>query len=207
MFLEDPGPPWIKGRPPWQPQNRPPEQYKKASETIKRRLREQGHTQAELEGYKKQSETRKSGNYSPSEEVRLRISKTLTGRPQKWEENKSRASCRLAGCDIVYDIKLVSPEGKSFGKWGSTKQESFIFRVKEFRRIGFHCEIVFWKFFGNETEDTEAFLGRRLAPHRDPEIPHFYGHTETFAWNNTTKEIVEVTCNELEKDSPPKGNW
>ena len=136
MFSEKPDSPRVHGRPPWQPQVRNPEQYIKSSETRRKRLSEQGHTLAELGGYKKLSETRKKGNYSPPDDMRAKISDSLTGRPQKWQENNSQASCRKAQFNIVYLLKLTGLNGKIFGKWGSTKEQSFRYRVNEFYRKG-----------------------------------------------------------------------
>jgi hypothetical protein len=201
LFDSDPGPLWVKGRPPWQPQTRDPKQYEKSSQTMKKRLRECGPTEAELSGYKKQSRTRLEGDYSPTKEVRQQISETLTGRPQKWEENKSRASCRKWDCDTVYVLKLTLPDGKSFGKWGSSKESTFKYREKEFKRKHFSLEVVYWEWFGELTEEVEALLGRRFSPHRDPQVPHFYGHTETFAWTSETQTLLSEVLNGLEKNT------
>jgi hypothetical protein len=198
MFEEDPGPPWVVGRPPWQPQTRDPAASRKASETLRKRLREQGQTEAELRGYKKLSQTRLQGDYSPKPEVRVRIGDTLRGRPQKWEENKSRASCRRAKCDTVYILKMTTFDGLTFGKWGSSKEQSFKYREKEFKRKGFQWGVLYWGWFGEETEEVEALLGRKLSPYRDPEVPHFYGHTETFAWTQETQTLLAEILNGLE---------
>lgn len=198
MFVEDPGSPWRLGSPPWRKRTPSPEQYLKASETKRKRRIETGPTQRELEGYRKLSETRKKGGFSPSEEVREKISKSLTGKPQKWQENKSRASCRRNLCDIVYVIKITTPEGLVFGKWGSSREKTFISRRKEFNRKKFSWEIVYWNWFGERTEDIEAHIGRKMSPYRNPEVPHFYGHTETFEWTVETQKLLEEVLNGLE---------
>ena len=201
LFYTDPGEPWVKGRPPWQKRTPDPEQYRKASETKRIRMETTGHTEAELEGYKKLSKTRLEGDYSPTIEVRKQISKTLTGRPQKWEENKSRASCRRGQCDSVYLLKVTLPDGTVFGKWGSSKLETFKYREKEFRRKGFSWETVYWEWFGEKTEDVEAFVGRKLSQYPAKGIPHFFGHTETFEWTEQTQNIVKEIINGLEESS------
>jgi hypothetical protein len=197
MFAQDPGPPWVQGRPPWQPQTRNPEQYEKSSLSKKLRMESRGHTEAELEGYKKLSQTRRNGDYSPSYETRQKIRKSLEGRPQKWEENKSRASCRRAQCDTIYIILCTTSDGHSFGKWGSTKEKTFVHREKEFTRKKLTWKIVYWGSFGKLTEDVEAKIGRALSKYPDTNVPHFYGHTETFIWNEQTQQLLEEIINGL----------
>ncbi len=160
-----------------------------------------GHTEAEMEGYKKLSRTRLEGDYSPTLLVRQQISQTLSGRPQKWEENKSRASCRRGQCDSVYILKVTLPDGSAFGKWGSSKKETFKYREREFKRKGFYWEILYWGWFGEVTEDVEALVGRKLSQHLAGCVPRFYGHTETFEWSEQTQNIVKEIINGLEESS------
>jgi hypothetical protein len=162
-----------------------------------------GHTEAELTGYKKLSRTRLEGDYSPALSVRQRISQTLRGRPQKWEENKSRASCRRKQCDSVYILKVTLPDGSMFGKWGSSKQETFKYREKEFKRRGFLWETVYWGWFGELTEEVEAQIGRKLSQYPQTGVPHFYGHTETFEWSEHTKNTIKEIINGLEENPAP----
>jgi hypothetical protein len=162
-----------------------------------------GHTDAELEGYKKLSRTRLEGDYSPTPDVRQRIGQTLSGRPQKWGENKSRASCRRSQCDSVYVLKVTLPDGSMFGKWGSSKEETFKYREREFKRKGFSWEILYWGWFGEATEDVEAHVGRRLSQHPAKGVPHFYGHTETFEWTDSTKQLLKEIINGLEESPAP----
>jgi hypothetical protein len=197
MFLENPGHPWIKGRPPWQPQRRDPDQYIKSSETKRKRMLEQGPTEAELEGYRKQSKTRLEGDYSPAQEVRQKIRDTLTGRPQTWVENKSRSSCVRSQCDTVYILRVETLEGKVFGKWGSSKEDTFKYREREFKRKGFKWEVIYWGWHGEETSDVEASIGRRLSRHPASGVPHFYGHTETFDWSQVTQKLLKEIINGL----------
>jgi hypothetical protein len=203
MFAEDPGPPWVSGRPPWQPQTRDPASSQKASDTFRKRLREQGQTEAELRGYEKLSKTRKENKFRHPPEILKQIGDKLRGRPQVWVENKSRASCRRGQCDTVYILKLTTPDGKNLGKWGSSKESTFKYREKEFKRKHFTFEIVYWEWFGEMTEEVEALLGRKFSPYRDPEVPHFYGHTETFAWTQETQTLLSEVLNGLEKSPAP----
>lgn len=198
MFLSAPGDPWVKGRPPEQKRKQSPELVAKRAESMRRRLREKGPTEKELEGYRKLSKIRKEGNYSPSAEVRERISKSLTGRPQVWEENKSRASARRKGCDIVYVLKVRTKEGTLFGKWGSTRESSFVYREKEFRRQGFSWEVVYWKLHGQNAEHVEALIGREMNKFPLDGLVHFPGYTETFEWNSNTEEILEAIISGLD---------
>ncbi len=166
-----------------------------------RRVREQGPTEAELKGYEKTSKTRRERKIRHTPEILAQIGKKLQGRKQVWIENKSRASCRRGNCDTVYVLKITTEDGLVFGKWGSTKESTFQFREKEFRRKGFTWEVIHWVFFGEVTEDAEASLGRKLSPH-PAEVPHFFGHTETFEWSEKTQNIVEETINALEESTP-----
>lgn len=197
MFQVDPGPPWKKGRPPWGRAKQSPELIAKRAESMRRRLREKGPTEKEIEGYKKLSKTRREGNYSPSQEVRDRISKTLTGRPQKWEENKSRASSRRKGCDIVYVLKITSKDGQLLGKWGSTRDTSFIYREREFKRQGFSWEVFYWENHGKNAENIEALIGRNLSKYPVEGLGYFPGYTETFVWNKETEELLQEVINGL----------
>jgi hypothetical protein len=207
MFSEDPGPPWIKGRPPWQDLTQTPEHIAKRAESMRKRVREQGPTPAEVEGYQKLSETRKQKKIRHTPEICFQISEKLRGRPQVWQENKSRASCRRCCCDTVYVLLVTTKDGEQFGKWGSTKEESFQFREKEFRRKGFTWKLLFWQFFGEVTEDAEATLGRTLSQHPWEHTTHFFGHTETFEWSEKTQQLLEETINALEESAPSKGDW
>lgn len=166
-----------------------------------RRVREQGPTEAELRGYEKTSKTRRKKKIKHTPDVCAQIGAKLRGRKQSWVENKSRASCRRGNCDVVYVLKITTEDGLVFGKWGSTKETTFQFRKKEFQRKKFTFELLFWQFFGETTEDAEAFLGRRLSQH-PAEVPHFYGHTETFEWTKQTQQILEETINALEESAP-----
>jgi len=198
MFTEDPGPPWVAGRPPWQPQTRDPAASKKASDTFRKRLKEVGQTEAELRGYEKLSETRKKRKFRHPPEILKQIGDTLRGRPQVWQEKKSRASCRRGECDTVYILRVTTSNGLTFGKWGSSKEQSFKHREREFKRKGFQWEVIYWGWFGEETEEVEALLGRKLSPYREPEVPHFYGHTETFAWTQETQTLLAEILNGLD---------
>jgi hypothetical protein len=173
---------------------------------MRKRNQEQGPTEAELKGYEKLSKTRREGDFSPSPEVCAQIAETLRGRKQVWIENKSRASCRRGNCDTVYVLKITTEDGLVFGKWGSTKESTFQFREKDFRRKGFTWEVIHWVFFGEVTEDAEANLGQKLSAH-PAEVPHFFGHTETFEWSENTQKIVEETINALEESAPSEGDW
>jgi hypothetical protein len=207
LFTEEkPGPPWIQGRAPWDRKKQSPEWVSKRAESMKRRVREKGPTEAELKGYEKLSKTRREGDFSPSLEVCAQIAETLRGRKQVWVENKSRASCRRGNCDTIYVLKITTEDGLVFGKWGSTKESTFQFREKEFRRKKFDFQLLFWQFFGETTEDAEAFLGRKLSQH-PAEVPHFFGHTENFEWSEKTQQILKETINALEESAPPKGDW
>lgn len=203
MLPENPGSPWVQGRPPWQDLTQTPEHIAKRAESLMKRVREKGPTPAEVEGYKKTSQTRKKKKIRHTPEVCARISKKLQGKPQVWQENKSRACCRRGQCQIIYVLKLTTPSGETFGKWGSTKEETFQFREKEFRRHGFTWEVVFWDFFGEATEDVEAFVGRKLSQHPWKHTIHFFGHTETFEWTETTQKLVEEIINALEESATP----
>lgn len=207
MFSENPGPPWVQGRPPWQDLTQTPEHIAKRAESMRKRVREQGATPAEVEGYRKTSVTRKQKRIRHNAEICSQISKKLKGRPQVWQENKSRASCRRCCCDTVYVLLITTKDGEQFGKWGSTKEESFQFREKEFSRQGFTSKLLFWQFFGDSTEDTEALLGQRLSQHPWKHSIHFFGHTETFEWTEKTQQILEETINALEESAPSKGDW
>jgi hypothetical protein len=202
MFYEKPPEPWVPGRPPWQDLTQTPEHVKRRAESMMRRVKESGPTAKELEGYKKLSQTRLEGDYSPTIETKNKIAETLKGQPQPWRENKSRASCRRNLCDIVYVLKVTTKEGKVFGKWGSSKEQTFKFREKEFLRKGFSWEVVFWRWFGESTEDTEAHLGRKLSPYT-VEVPHFFGHTETFEWSEVTQKLLHEVINGLEENPAP----
>jgi hypothetical protein len=206
MFSEHPGHPWIKGRPPWQDLTQKPEHIAKRAESMKKRVRDQGPTEAELRGYEKTSKTRRERKIRHTPEILAQIGEKLQGRKQVWIENKSRASCRRGNCDFVYLLKLTTKDGLVFGKWGSTKEKTFQFREKEFRRKGFTWELLFWQFFGEVTEDAEATLGRKLSIH-PAQVPHFFGHTETFEWSEKTQKIVEETINALEKSAPSFGQF
>lgn len=203
MFSQEPGTPWVKGRPPWQDLTQTKEHVAKRAASMKKRVEEQGPTTAELEGYKKLSETRKRKKIRPSSEAIAKISAKLTGAHQPWRENKSRASCRLNSCDIVYVLRVKTKEGEIFGKWGSSKESTFKFREREFIRKGFTWEILFWSFFGEETENAEAFIGRALSKHPWKHSIHFYGHTETFGWNAETEKLLGATLNALEENPSP----
>lgn len=198
LFFDYPGEPWVKGRPPWQRKSQSEEWVIKRSESMRERIRTKGATNREVEGYKKLSETRKKGNYSPSPDVRRKISMSLTGRLQKWEENKSRASCRRGNCDVVYVLEMRTRDGLKFGKWGSTREKSFLYREKEFKRKGLSWEVFYWKNFGGDTEDTEALLGRVLSIYPAIGVPHFYGYTETFDWSDQALSELRRVLNGLD---------
>jgi hypothetical protein len=206
LFFEPPTPPWVRGRAPWDRNPQTPDHVAKRATSMRKRNQEQGPTEAELKGYEKLSKTRREGDFSPSPEVCAQIAETLRGRKQVWIENKSRASCRRGNCDTVYVLKITTEDGLVFGKWGSTKESTFQFREKEFRRKGFTWEVIHWVFFGEVTEDAEANLGRKLSAH-PAEVPHFFGHTETFEWSENTQKIVEETINALEESAPSEGDW
>jgi hypothetical protein len=125
----------------------------------------------------------------------------------KWREKISRHNCRMWCCDHIYVLKVTTEDGLVFGKWGSTKEQTFQFREKEFRRKKFTFELLFWEFFGEVTEDVEAFFGRRLSKFPVEGIPKFFGFTETFEWSEKTQKIVEETINALEESAPSKGDW
>ncbi len=169
-----------------------------------KRVREKGPSEAELKGYEKTSQTRRKKKIKNTPEVVSRIAEKLRGRKQSWQENKSRASCRRSNCTTIYILKVTTKDGLIFGKWGSSKPETFQFREKEFRRKGFIWEIVVWGFFGEATEDAEATLGRKLSAY-PTEVPHFFGHTETFEWSEKTQKIFKETINALEESAPPFG--
>jgi len=171
---------------------------------MKKRLREYGPTEAELRGYEKTSKTRLERKIRHTPETYFQISEKLRGRPQVWQENKSRASCRMCCCDTVYVLLVTTKNGEKFGKWGSTKEESFQYREKEFRRKGFTWKLLFWQFFGEVTEDAEATLGRTLSQHPWEHTTHFFGHTETFEWSDKTQQLLEETINALEENPTSK---
>jgi hypothetical protein len=204
MFSESPGLPWVPGRPPWQDLTQTPEHIARRAESMKKRVREQGPTAAEVEGYQKLSETRKKKKIRHTPEICQQISEKLRGKPQVWQENKSRACCRRGQCQIVYVLKITTASGETFGKWGSTKEETFRFREKEFRRRGFTWEVVFWDFFGEATEGVEALVGRNLSQHPWKHTIHFFGHTETFEWSETTQQILKEVLNALEENPTPQ---
>ena len=119
-----------------------------------------------------------------------------------WREKTSRHNCQMWNCDHIYVLKITTEDGVTFGKWGSTKEKTFQFREKEFLRHKFTFEVFFFDFFGESTEDAEAFIGRKLSKFPVKEIPKFYGFTETFEWTEQTQQILEETINALEESAP-----
>ena len=200
MFTQDPGPPWVKGRPPWQDLTQSPETVRKRAESMMKRVKEQGPTERELAGYMQLSETRRNGNYSLSEQVREKISKTLKGRNFGWREGRSKAVAIREMCDIVYVLKVTTSDGITFGKWGSTKERTFCFREKEFKRRGFTWEVIYWNWFGDIAPEAEAIIGRALHKHPSPCVNlNFFGKTECFAWTEETQLILQKVTNGLEE--------
>jgi hypothetical protein len=123
------------------------------------------------------------------------------GKNAGWIEKRSRISCRFWGCDCVYVLKVTTKDGLIFGKWGSSKESTFRYREKEFRRKKFTFEVIRWGFFGELTEDVEAAIGRKLSKH-PVEVPRFYGFTETFEWSETTQQLLKEVWNGLEESAP-----
>ena len=209
MFLEDPGAPWILGRHPDSISQRKPESNEKARQTMLKRLAEFGPSEAEIAGYQQQSRTRIEKKIGVDEDTRKKIAETLTGRRLGWCEKKSKANAVKWKCDMTYILKLTTKDGEVFGKWGSTKENSFVHREKEFRRCGFTFEIIVFEWFGEIlAPEIEAMWGRKLSQFPTPisEI-EFAGKTECFTWCGATEKIIEEIVHGMEENPPSEGKW
>jgi hypothetical protein len=201
MFSDTPDSPWIMGRPDCQKRPRKPESNDKARQTMKKRLETFGPSEAELAGYKKQSRTRIERGISVDEETRNKISQTLSGRTLGWREGTSRAAAERAGCDIVYLLKITTEDGYTFGKWGSSKEDSFIYREKEFRRRKLDYKVLFFEWHGSDAPEIEAIIGRKLSVFPpSKELPQFFGRTECFEWCEATQQIIEEIIYGMEEN-------
>ena len=204
-FKEDPGPPWIKGR--------GSRYYNPETGQIIFRGEDPGESW--VQGA--------SGNLPPSLKGTTWYHNPLTGETQMsftppelpwkegrgpryasiWVEGNSRTFCRRWNCDCIYILKMTTRDGIVFGKWGSSRESSFKKRGEEFKTKHISFELVHWQWFGEKTEDVEAFLGRKLSRYPPRGVPKFCGYTETFEWTATTQKLLEEIIYDLEESPPP----
>jgi hypothetical protein len=119
-----------------------------------------------------------------------------------WVEGVSRQHCRRWKCDSIYLLKMVDRNGNVFGKWGSSTKETFVGREREFKKKGITWEVLYWDWFGGETENVEASVGKKLSMFPAKGVPKFYGYTETFEWSEITQKLLKEIIHGLEKNSP-----
>jgi hypothetical protein len=204
FFHEEPGSPWIQGRHPKHRKPRRPESNEKARQTMRKRLAEFGPSEAELAGYQQLSRTRVERKIGVDGKTRRKIAETLTGQRLGWQEGRSKANAVKWGCDVAYILKLTTKDGVVFGKWGSSKESSFIHREKEFRRHGFTFEVIVFEWFGAAlAPEIEAMWGRKLSQFPTPVSKmEFIGKTECFEWCEATQKIIEEIIHGMEENPP-----
>ena len=204
MFLVDPGFPWVRGKHPDRIPKRKPESNEKARQTMLKRLAEFGPSEAELAGYRKTAATRRERKIRHTPEILAQIGETLTGQRLGWREGRSKANAVKWGCDVAYILKLTTKDGVVFGKWGSSKEGSFIHREKEFRRHGFTFEVIVFEWFGAAlAPEIEAMWGRKLSQFPTPiSEMEFTGKTECFEWCEATQKIIEEIIHGMEENPP-----
>lgn len=207
---ESPGDPWLRG---WHPDrlhscgngNR----GKRASkETVEKRVkslisrhRTEGLSESEKEGHRRVAEKLK--NQTIPLEQRAKISKKLKGRKTGYNPKRSKSVSKRLNCDAVYLLKVETPEGVIFGKWGSTRMGGC--RWRELLTLGCIVEVVGLYYKGGETPDLEEWVGSILSSHpAELGTLKFGGYTETFEWTDTTQNLLKEIINELEKGSSPQ---
>lgn len=149
------------------------------------------------ESTKKLSQTRIRKGIRNTKEVQSRINESLRGHKHGWRPGTSYASAVRAGSDHVYLLKMWNGD-QIWGKWGSSSEESFIYREKEFKRHGFLWEVLYFHGCDNAA-DLELEIGTILSEFPlDPYTrPQFFGQTETFVWNEHTEKITKDIISKL----------
>ncbi len=208
---DDPGPPWVKG---WHPnrfhdlskgnkgRKQTAEEIAKRTTSLIERHKECGLSEKETSGHKTVQEKLK-GRTIPLKQ-RKQISRTLSGRKTGYNAKRSRSAAEFRKSDTVYLLKVTTPEGIEFGKWGCTRLDTCKSRWKELQQRGFTVEVLGLFLRGTDAPRLEEWVGSKLCPYPvDLKKIYFGGYTETFEWNAKTKQILEEIINELEKDTAP----
>jgi hypothetical protein len=211
---EDPGPPWVKGT-----QNPPPSHkgskwfHNPSTKERKRFTNNPGDPWVEGRGKTGFKTTNgKSWYYNPESGVGKLfdsdpgipwVKKGIPHGYPGWVEGVSRQHCRRWNCDSIYLLKMTSPEGLTFGKWGSSTISTFRGRENEFKKKRITWEVIYWGWFGEFTEELEAKIGRRLSKFPSHGVPKFYGYTETFEWSEVTQKLLQEIINGLEENPAP----
>jgi hypothetical protein len=209
---EDPGEPWVRG---WHPDrltscgngNRGKKQDEKVvrrrAEAVIRRHSEEGLSEAEQEGHRKVS--RKLKGRTIPQVQRDQIRGTLTGRKTGYNPARCRKVSERLKCNTVYLLKITTPSGLTFGKWGATRNGDS--RWKTLVSRGMVVEVLGIYLCGVFAPAVEEEIGRTLG-----EYPAnlgdftFGGHTETFEWSEKTQLLLKEIQNGLEKSASPERN-
>jgi hypothetical protein len=203
-----PGEPWVRG---WSPERayscgngnrgrkQTNEEVDKRIESLTRRHRETGLSKKEVERAEKVS-IKQRGKTTP-QEVREKISSTLKGRKTGYNPSRCKAVSERCGCDSLYLLKISTPCGAVFGKWGSTRAGES--RWGPLISRGWEIEVLFLIFVGDKAPQLEEWVGSLLSPFpADLGEVSFGGYTETFELSRETLNLLSEIENELEKNSP-----